>query len=672
MSDAKSRIRSSRLGGDRATLASRRSSGDGFTDRRNDDDSSDMRDGRFAVDVGRSLAIPHHPTPSHHWTPPQQPKYTVDDALSALGFGRFHYLLLAYAGLAWAAEAMELLLLSFIAAPAAAHWGVGGDGEAALSSVVFAGMLVGAFGWGLLADSKGRRFAFTATALLTFLAALLSALAPSFPLLLLARALVGVGLGGAPVVFSLFLELTPPRARGFWSLTLSLFWTLGSVAQAALAWAVLPSLGWRWLILLSSLPLLLLLLLFPLVPESPRYLLVQARPGEALAVLQRVARLNGRALPEGRLSLVAGGGGSQGEFQEKATEAGESRESVPLLQHQHHPSTPTVPPRSAPPSSSSSNSASFLSHLPSFPPPALLKLLSPPLLASTVLLWAVFFANAFTYYGLVLLTTQLTAATPACPPAAAATAAAALTAASDAAAAATAGASAATAGDSIAAAATAATAGAEAAARDAVERLGEPFFAGVLITSAAELPGLLLSALIVDRVGRRTTIATMLAVASLALLPLLLHSLLPDFSILALAARPSAVVAALFVARAAIMGSFQTLFMFAPELYATSVRSSGLGFASSFSRLGGIVCPYVAVTLVQGCQQAAALSLFVAVPLTAAITTTFFPVETARRALIEVDVEEKNDYGGKENGRGENGRVGNGRDHCDTENDSCC
>ncbi|CAI5517201.1 unnamed protein product [Closterium sp. Naga37s-1] len=332
-------------------------------------------------------------------------RYTVDDALSAVGFGAFHWLLLGYAGLAWAAEAMELLLLSFIAAPAAAHWGVGGDGEAALSSVVFAGMLVGAFAWGLLADSRGRRllstlagmlvgafawgvladsrgrspglpsqqqcfppsalclpqiphpslpllhltpppsllslalshpphrrFAFTATALLTFLAALLSALAPSFPLLLAARALVGVGLGGAPVIFSLFLEFTPPASRGFWSLALSLFWTVGSVTEAALAWAVLPVLGWRWLIVLSSLPLLLLLLLFPLLPESPRYLLVKSRPLDALAVLQHVARLNRRPLPAGQVSLVAGGGGSQGGSQVEKTEGGESEEGAPLLQ----------------------------------------------------------------------------------------------------------------------------------------------------------------------------------------------------------------------------------------------------------------------------------------------------------------------------------------------------
>ena len=79
-------------------------------------------------------------------------------------------------------------------------------------------------------------FAFAITAALTCLAGIGSAFAPSFPSLLLLRAAVGVGLGGAPVVFSLFLEFVPARGRGFWSLALSAFWTVGSMAEAALAW----------------------------------------------------------------------------------------------------------------------------------------------------------------------------------------------------------------------------------------------------------------------------------------------------------------------------------------------------------------------------------------------------------------------------------------------------
>ena len=73
--------------------------------------------------------------------------------------------------------------------------------------------------------------------------------------------------------------------------------------QALLAWGVLSSWGWRWLLGLSAIPLLGLLLLYPLIPESPYFLVVSGRPAQAQAVLARLARLNcgGKALPPGRL-----------------------------------------------------------------------------------------------------------------------------------------------------------------------------------------------------------------------------------------------------------------------------------------------------------------------------------------------------------------------------------
>ncbi|GKC77106.1 hypothetical protein Tco_1127880, partial [Tanacetum coccineum] len=39
--------------------------------------------------------------------------YTLDEGLSAIGFGKFQVGVLAYAGLGWIAEAMEMMLLSF-------------------------------------------------------------------------------------------------------------------------------------------------------------------------------------------------------------------------------------------------------------------------------------------------------------------------------------------------------------------------------------------------------------------------------------------------------------------------------------------------------------------------------------------------------------------------------
>ena len=75
--------------------------------------------------------------------------------------------------------------------------------------------------------------------------------------------------------------------------------------QAGLAWGISSDWGWRWLVAISSVPLLLLMLLYPLLPESPYWLLAMGRTQEVHALLTRIARMNGRELPPGRLQPAA-------------------------------------------------------------------------------------------------------------------------------------------------------------------------------------------------------------------------------------------------------------------------------------------------------------------------------------------------------------------------------
>lgn len=84
-------------------------------------------------------------------------KYTVDDALIAMGSGKFQIFLLAYAGMGWIAEAMEMMLLSFIGPAVQAEWGLSPNKESMITSVVFAGMLIGSYSWGIVSDKFGRR-----------------------------------------------------------------------------------------------------------------------------------------------------------------------------------------------------------------------------------------------------------------------------------------------------------------------------------------------------------------------------------------------------------------------------------------------------------------------------------------------------------------------------------
>lgn len=138
----------------------------------------------------------------------------------------------------------------------------------------------------------------------------------------------------------------------------------------------MPTLGWRWLLAFSSLPSSMLLIFYRVVPESPRYLCLKGRTSEAHRILEKVAKINGQTLPPGVLV-------SDHEIQlnEKSIEA----EGAHLL----------------------SQNDEIVGHSLKQNVSTLAQLFSPELVKPTLLLWVVFFGNAFSYYGLVLLTTEL-------------------------------------------------------------------------------------------------------------------------------------------------------------------------------------------------------------------------------------------------------------------------
>ncbi|EYU25778.1 hypothetical protein MIMGU_mgv1a0062852mg, partial [Erythranthe guttata] len=70
-------------------------------------------------------------------------------------------------------------------------------------------------------------------------------------------------------------------------------------------------------------------------------------------------------------------------------------------------------------------------------------------------------------------------------------------------------------------------------------------------------------------------------------------------------------------------------------VYPTEIRTSAVGIASAIGKIGGMVCPLVAVGLVDACQQTYALIMFQVIILVSALSVWFSPFETNGMNLSE-------------------------------------
>jgi putative MFS transporter len=174
-----------------------------------------------------------------------------------------------------------------------------------IGSSALAGMGLGSWMWGWVADRWGRRVVFAATVLMFSLCTGIAGLSMSLGFLIGARFLTGLGLGGmVPIDQALVAEYAPARIRGRVSAMLPLCWPIGIFAAAGAGLLVVPHLGWRWLFALGALPAVLVFFIRRGVPESPRWLADQGRHDEARASLAYVG-VNDTMIEQARREIAA-------------------------------------------------------------------------------------------------------------------------------------------------------------------------------------------------------------------------------------------------------------------------------------------------------------------------------------------------------------------------------
>mgnify|MGYP003867354423 CR=1 FL=1 len=139
---------------------------------------------------------------------------SVDDAIDRLGMGLFQYRILLAAGLCFAADAMMVLLLSFLSIVLQKEWGLSDDETAFMTSILFAGALVGTSILGPLADKWGRRPVFIIAASIIAVFGVATSMATSHKMVLGLLSIIGFGVGGLTVPFDTLAEFIPAEGRG--------------------------------------------------------------------------------------------------------------------------------------------------------------------------------------------------------------------------------------------------------------------------------------------------------------------------------------------------------------------------------------------------------------------------------------------------------------------------
>lgn len=226
-------------------------------------------------------------------------KSNIADCLDGLRWNRFHTVAVLALGVGWGLDAFEVTLISNVLGVLRQQWQLDGLQMSWILGVWFIGLMIGALGFGILADRFGRRRVFLASLLIYGVFTALTAVAPSYGWLLALRLLTAIGVGAEYAAINAAIsELIPATVRGRAGALVMNFWSIGAILAALLSLtllAVLPSqYAWRAVFGFGALIALATVALRRHLPESPRWLESQGQTEAAADIVDRIAQAHTR------------------------------------------------------------------------------------------------------------------------------------------------------------------------------------------------------------------------------------------------------------------------------------------------------------------------------------------------------------------------------------------
>ena len=445
--------------------------------------------------------------------------------MERLPFARFHWRLLWMGGLGYTFDAMDGAMIAFILPAVSSLWGLTNQQTGLLGSSAMIGYLFGAFLAGTLGDLIGRRAVMMYALAIYCLATLVAAFAPTWQFLFWWRVIASFGTGAESAIIAPFLaEFVQRKYRGRFVGSLSGFFSFGFVFAALLGYLVVPRLadGWRIVQIVSALPILMLLWWRRSLPESPRWLIQRGRSAEATA---EVGRIEARLTRDERARLA-------------------SLDSVEV------------------PHAGVTQGGTFAKNLAA--------LWSAPMARTTLMLWVLWIAITFSYYGFftwipTLLVKQGMTITKS--------------------------------------------------------------FGYSIVIYLAQIPGYYSAAFVSEKLDRKWTIVAYMLLGGMSAY------------LMSNARSDPAITLAGFWLSFFMNGTYAGIYAYTPELYPTSFRTTGMGVASAFGRIGGLSAPIVIGNTFSRIGFGGVFVITTIALLVGALAVALFGIGTAGKSLEQITAE---------------------------------
>jgi len=216
----------------------------------------------------------------------------VSELINKHGLTAFQIVIVVLCFLVVAIDGFDTASIGFLAPAIGAEWGVTPQQMAPLFGAGLFGLMGGAFLFGPLADKFGRKTMLLACVAIFGVASVAATYSTSLWMLIALRFVTGLGLGGAmPNSITLTSEYCPENHRLFMVTTMFCGFTVGSALGGLASAHMVGAYGWRSVLLLGGIvPLALTPILAWLLPESARFLVLQARdPRRLISILKRIS-----------------------------------------------------------------------------------------------------------------------------------------------------------------------------------------------------------------------------------------------------------------------------------------------------------------------------------------------------------------------------------------------